>query len=238
MSSGPRLQRGPHGCKPPTVAVRSTLDSRTCVRNPVPVGTWHDPELGRPIAAPLERCAELLGVDLITIREAATNVESYLRADGTRIWSLMLLERQPGPTVSYSPVSPVRANRWPSWIDAEQQHHGGQAVHHNDGSHHVAEDRMGIGRPARRARSTVCQRHLASAAVTTLARMGVTPISCPAQMMAPAGRTRSAATPAATRASPVRSQARHVRSFASSACVSAGALRSPPPLPSGSCRVR
>jgi hypothetical protein len=25
------------------------------------VGTWHDPDLGRPIAAPLERCAELLG---------------------------------------------------------------------------------------------------------------------------------------------------------------------------------
>jgi hypothetical protein len=32
------------------------------------VGTWYDPELGRPIAAPLERCAELLGVDLATIR--------------------------------------------------------------------------------------------------------------------------------------------------------------------------
>jgi integrase len=27
------------------------------------VGTWHDPDLGRPIAAPLEQCAELLGVD-------------------------------------------------------------------------------------------------------------------------------------------------------------------------------
>jgi hypothetical protein len=25
---------------------------------------WHDPDLGRPIAAPLERCAELLGIDL------------------------------------------------------------------------------------------------------------------------------------------------------------------------------
>jgi hypothetical protein len=31
--------------------------------------------LGRPIAAPLERCAELLGVDLATIGEAAANVE-------------------------------------------------------------------------------------------------------------------------------------------------------------------
>ena len=61
------------------------------------VGTWRDPDLGRPIAAPLERCAELLGVDLVTIREAATNVEPYIRANGTRIWSLMLLERQLRP---------------------------------------------------------------------------------------------------------------------------------------------
>jgi hypothetical protein len=55
------------------------------------VGTWHDPDLGRPIAAPLQRWAELLGVDLATIQEAAVNVELYLRADGTRIWSLMHL---------------------------------------------------------------------------------------------------------------------------------------------------
>jgi hypothetical protein len=61
------------------------------------VGTWHDPDLGRPIAAPLERCAELLDVDLATICEAAANVEPYLRADGTRIWSLMQLERQLRP---------------------------------------------------------------------------------------------------------------------------------------------
>jgi hypothetical protein len=39
------------------------------------VGTWHDPDLGRPIAAPLERCAELLGVDLATVRELAANVD-------------------------------------------------------------------------------------------------------------------------------------------------------------------
>jgi hypothetical protein len=61
------------------------------------VGTWHDPDLGRPIAAPLERCAQLLGVDLATVREAATNVDPYIRADGTRIWSLMQLERQLRP---------------------------------------------------------------------------------------------------------------------------------------------
>jgi hypothetical protein len=52
-----------------------------------------------PIAAPLERCAELLGVDLATIREAAANVEPYVRADGTRIWSLMQLEHQLRPEV-------------------------------------------------------------------------------------------------------------------------------------------
>jgi hypothetical protein len=61
------------------------------------VGTWHDPDLGRPIAAPLERCAELLGIDVVTLREAATTVEPYVRADGTRIWSLMQLERQLRP---------------------------------------------------------------------------------------------------------------------------------------------
>jgi hypothetical protein len=61
------------------------------------VGTWHDPDLGRPIAAPLERCAELLDVDLATVCELAATVEPYLRADGTRIWSLMQLERQLRP---------------------------------------------------------------------------------------------------------------------------------------------
>jgi hypothetical protein len=30
----------------------------------------HDPTLTRPIAAPMERCAELLGVDLDAIKEA------------------------------------------------------------------------------------------------------------------------------------------------------------------------
>jgi hypothetical protein len=58
---------------------------------------WSGGDLGRPIAAPLERCAELLGVDLATVREAAANVEPYVRADGTRIWSLMQLERQLRP---------------------------------------------------------------------------------------------------------------------------------------------
>jgi hypothetical protein len=60
-------------------------------------GTWHDPDLGRPIAGPLERCAQLLGVDLATVGKLAAQVEPYLRADGTRIWNLMQLERQLRP---------------------------------------------------------------------------------------------------------------------------------------------
>ena len=57
----------------------------------------HDPTLTRPIAAPLEHCAELLGVDLDAIREAATHVEPYIRIDDTRVWSLLQLERQLRP---------------------------------------------------------------------------------------------------------------------------------------------
>jgi hypothetical protein len=51
----------------------------------------------RSIAAPLERCAELLGVDLATIRRAASDVELYIRVDGTKLWSLMQLERRLRP---------------------------------------------------------------------------------------------------------------------------------------------
>jgi hypothetical protein len=61
------------------------------------VGIWHDLDVGRPIAAPLEQCAELLGVDLATVGELAAKVEPYIRADGTRIWSLTQLERQLRP---------------------------------------------------------------------------------------------------------------------------------------------
>jgi len=61
--------------------------------------TWeaHDLDVNRPIAAPLERCAELLGVDLATVRRVAAKVEPYVRSDGTRVWSLMQLERQLRP---------------------------------------------------------------------------------------------------------------------------------------------
>jgi hypothetical protein len=34
---------------------------------------------------------------MATVQELAANIEPYLRADGTRIWSLMQLERQLRP---------------------------------------------------------------------------------------------------------------------------------------------
>jgi hypothetical protein len=43
--------------------------------------------------------AELLGVDLADVCELAARVEPYVRADGSRIWSLMQLERLLRPEV-------------------------------------------------------------------------------------------------------------------------------------------
>jgi hypothetical protein len=63
------------------------------VRCPLPLVTWRDPNLGWPIAAPLDRCAELLGVDVAIVCELAANLEAYIRADGTKVWSLMQFER-------------------------------------------------------------------------------------------------------------------------------------------------
>jgi hypothetical protein len=63
----------------------------------MPAQEAHDPTLTRPIAAPLERCAEVLGVDLDAIQEAASHVEPHVRVDGTKVWSLMQLERLPRP---------------------------------------------------------------------------------------------------------------------------------------------
>jgi hypothetical protein len=79
------------------------------------VGTWHDPDLGRPIAAPLERCAELLGVDLATVRKLATRVEPYIRADGMKVWSLMQLECQLRPH-AYRRQRGGYLDRRQSWI--------------------------------------------------------------------------------------------------------------------------
>jgi hypothetical protein len=44
-----------------------------------------------------EQCAELLDVDLATVRELAADIEPYIRSDGTEVWSLMQLERQLRP---------------------------------------------------------------------------------------------------------------------------------------------
>jgi hypothetical protein len=69
--------------------------SNLCSSNLSVVGIWEadDPAYAWAIAAPLQRCAELLGVDLATITQAAANVEPYVRIDGTKVWSLMQLER-------------------------------------------------------------------------------------------------------------------------------------------------
>jgi hypothetical protein len=89
---GPTQQRG--GVPGPPLCF-----SNTCSSNLPGMQAWeaHDPTLARPIAAPLKLCAELLGVDLDAIQEAADHVEPYLRVDGTKIWSLMQLERQLRP---------------------------------------------------------------------------------------------------------------------------------------------
>jgi hypothetical protein len=56
-----------------------------------------DPTAAWPVAAPLERCAELLGVELAAVAGAAAQVEPYLRVDGSKVWSLMRLERHLHP---------------------------------------------------------------------------------------------------------------------------------------------
>ena len=63
---------------------------------PAEVGTWHDPEAGRQIAAPLERCAELLSVDLPRPRAGRRRRTVHSRGRH-EVWSLMLLERQHRP---------------------------------------------------------------------------------------------------------------------------------------------
>ena len=78
-SCGPSAAH-PGGERPPSDYAAFSIRSRTSVRCPGSVGTWHDPDLGRPIAAQLQRCAQLLGVDLASIQEAAANVEPYSRA--------------------------------------------------------------------------------------------------------------------------------------------------------------
>jgi hypothetical protein len=50
-----------------------------------------------PIAAPLERVAKLLRVDLADVTDAAKRVAPYITADGRRLWSVKLIERAIDP---------------------------------------------------------------------------------------------------------------------------------------------
>jgi hypothetical protein len=74
------------GYGPGRLVLVAHCSSNICSFTLLVVGTWEadDPAYSRPIAAPLERCVELLGVDLATIQRAAADVEPYLRVDGRR----------------------------------------------------------------------------------------------------------------------------------------------------------
>jgi hypothetical protein len=48
-----------------------------------------DLELNRSIAGPVGAVRGAARLDLTTVRRAADDVESYVRADGTKVWSLM-----------------------------------------------------------------------------------------------------------------------------------------------------
>jgi hypothetical protein len=78
------------------------------------VGSWEadDPAYARPIAAPLQRCAELLGVDLATITAAAGRVQPYVRVDGTKEGPVGEVVRLSGGTVTLQDA-----------VDAFMDHH-------------------------------------------------------------------------------------------------------------------
>jgi hypothetical protein len=77
----------------------ASLLSNTYSTSLLATWTWdaHDHAFNRPLAAPLERCSELLGVDLATLRTVAADMEPYIRIDGTKVYSLMQLERRLQP---------------------------------------------------------------------------------------------------------------------------------------------
>jgi hypothetical protein len=63
-----------------------------------------------PIAAPLERVAKLLRVDLGVVTEAAERVAPYITADGRSLWSVKLIERAIDPD----------ARPWLYWRSAQR----------------------------------------------------------------------------------------------------------------------
>jgi hypothetical protein len=80
---------------------------------------WFSGDLERRGRGPADRgpagaCAQLLGVDLATVHELAAKVEPYLRADGTRVWSLTQLERQLRPEV-YGRAAHGKADAGVDW---------------------------------------------------------------------------------------------------------------------------
>jgi hypothetical protein len=99
------------------------------------VGTWEadDPAYSRPIAAPLEKSAELLDVDLATIQRAAADVEPYIRVDGTKVWSLMQLERRLRPEAYGRVRGGYISRRWRPPVNrktstALPEQEGGEAI--------------------------------------------------------------------------------------------------------------
>lgn len=63
------------------------------------MSTWEENERAAsgPAAAPLEDCAELLGVPLEQLRQVAAQVKPYRHAAGHNVWSLYLLDRAMHP---------------------------------------------------------------------------------------------------------------------------------------------
>lgn len=61
--------------------------------------TWQESEraAGGPIAAPLAKCAQLLGVPLDQLKPIAERVEPYRHAEGYPVWSLFQLDRELHP---------------------------------------------------------------------------------------------------------------------------------------------
>ena len=59
----------------------------------------HNPTLTRPIAAPLERCAELLGVELVALQEAAGHQTAPPVTDGAGLCAFCGATRGPFATV-------------------------------------------------------------------------------------------------------------------------------------------
>jgi hypothetical protein len=86
----------------------------------MPAWEAHDPTLSRPIAASLERCAELLGIDLDAIQEAAAHLDPYLRVDGTKV---CLMQQRGGRNLARATPTANGAKKsssQPSWLDHQR----------------------------------------------------------------------------------------------------------------------